>query len=341
MSPGRRTRAVAVIAGCALGLATSAAAVGATTATTTTTTATTTTTTATTLPALASAPSQPDPTNLWDSTPIPAVVAAARAARADEPLPDPLLPSIADLFTSDYDTPADCQPAFPGGVEPPLSCRLADAGSRTTVAILGDSHAAMWTSAIVAAGEQRHFAVAPLAKPGCQLIDYDTNTDVWPCHSWYSWALAEDKRLHPAATIVSFLIQDAWEKHPAVWVRRLSRVLSQVVNPVLVADMPYQNQYPANCVTSPTANLGTCSSPVPSSYTPFMRAVAAMAAAQRVSVIPTKQWFCADGTCPMIVNDTIVLRDKDHLSEDYVDELTPLFDMALNPILAGLEDRAR
>jgi hypothetical protein len=305
----------------------------------TATSATTTTPVTTDGSMLAPAPTQTDPTSLWASTPIPAVAAAATAARANEPLPATFKPGLAHLKGNTYDTPVDCQPAFGAGVKPPTLCRLGDGNSSKVVVMIGDSHSGMWDPAVIADAKAQHFTMITLAKSGCQLSTYDVNLGAFSCGSWYRWALAEDHKLHPVATIVSFLYQDAYETAPGTYVAKLKTVLGQMTHPILIADMPYQNEQPATCLSAAGSTLGTCSARVPSTYVPFMKDIAKMTTAQHVPVIPTLQWFCAGGTCPMIVNDTLTVHDKDHMTEDYVNDLTGVFNLALNPILDTYEGK--
>ncbi len=50
-------------------------------------------------------------------------------------------------------------------------CATGDTASRTTVALVGDSHAAMWNPAFEIIATQRHWRLEMLAKMGCPLID--------------------------------------------------------------------------------------------------------------------------------------------------------------------------
>jgi hypothetical protein len=65
-----------------------------------------------------------------------------------------------------------------------------------------------------------------------------------------------------------------------------------------------------------------------------MKAVAHMTTQTGHPAIPTLQWFCADGICPMVINNTITTRDTGHLTIDYSTELAPLLGLELKPILA-------
>ena len=286
--------------------------------------------------ALTPAPGQPDPTSLWGSAPIPAVAAAAKAARRDAPLPKAIVPSPQELeqenATGGGIVPASCEPALGSGVTAKI-CRLGDPSSARVVVVLGDSQAGTWMPAMVAVARAQHLAVVPLDKPGCFVSRVYTNLPGWPCASWYQWALARDKALHPVATIVMFLL-DTPEQHLVPTVRYVKSVLSQVRNGVLLVDHPRQVQEPTECIYQSGANMGRCSTRVPSTYVPLMKALGRMTALTHHPAIPTLQWFCADGICPMVIGDTLATRDRDHMTKQYSTALAPLLSLELTPILA-------
>jgi hypothetical protein len=291
---------------------------------------------------LSPAPSQPDPLNLWNSTPIPAVEAAAHAAQVNAPLPLVLTPSIGSLASAPPGFSPTCSPKFGPGIEPRSVCFLGDSSSSTVVAVIGDSHAGRWIPALAAIGQQEGFAVVPLGKAGCQLNVYDRNSAEWPCGTWYRWALAEDRKLHPIATVVTFLLKTDLQAEPVSTVSWLKTILGQVTNGVYLADPPYQTQFPAACLSAAGATMGTCVSRVPSSYAPLMRDVQRMTYRTHHPAIPTLQWLCADGICPMVINGTITTSDRSHLTVDYSVDLSGVLGLALKPILADFEaKRAR
>lgn len=287
--------------------------------------------------ALAPAPGQPDPTSLWGSEPIPAVAAAAGLAKRDAPLPKAIVPSVKELeeenTTGGGIVPDRCKPAFGSGVTADI-CRLGDTSSSRVVVVLGDSQAGTWMPAVAAVARAQHVAVVPLVKPGCFVSRVHTNLPGWPCASWYRWALSHDKALHPVATIVMFLLSEPLQQHPASTVSDVRSVLSQVTNGVYFADHPSQSQEPDTCIYKAGANMGKCSARVPSTYVPLMKALARMTALTHHPAIPTVQWFCADGICPMVIDNTLVTRDKDHMTKQYSAALAPLLSLELQPILA-------
>jgi len=291
---------------------------------------------------LAPAKHQPDPTNLWKSTPIPAVGVAAREARRGVSLPKDITPSLGELERENtyigYEIPKGCQPRF-GNHATGRICRLGDPTSKHVVAVVGDSHAGMWMPALISAARADGFAVVPLDKPGCILTVIHRNLPSWPCATWYQWALHADRRLHPLATIVEFQFTSALQASPASTTSTLRTVLGQVRHGVLLTDPPGQNQQPSSCIARSGATMGDCSSRLPSTYVPLMKSLARMSARSHYPAIPTLQWFCAKGTCPMVVDHTLTMRDRSHFTMEYSRLLGPLIAPVLKPILGRLERR--
>ncbi len=290
------------------------------------------------LPALTPAPGQPDPTSLGRSKPIPAVAAAVAAARRSAPLPKTIVPTAQELeqanSTGEGFVPDRCKPAFPSGVTSQV-CRFGDTSSKRVVVVIGDSQSGAWMPAVAGAADAQHVAVVPFVKVGCFVNRLHTNLPGQPCGSWYRWALGRDKALHPVATIVMFLLNTPLQQHAASTVSDMKSVLSQVTNGIYLANPPSQDQEPDECIYKSDANMGKCSSRVPSTYVPLMQAMAHMTTQTHHPAIPTMQWFCADGTCPMVINHTLTTRDLDHMTQQYSAELAPLLSLELRPILGG------
>ncbi|HEX3804967.1 MAG TPA: acyltransferase family protein [Solirubrobacteraceae bacterium] len=286
---------------------------------------------------LRAAQDQADPTNLWDPAAVPQVVAATEKVKSNAPIPKVFLPSMARLEHENtnvsYDIPSGCQPSFGSGITSNV-CRLGDPNSSRVVAVLGDSHAGMWMPALIADARKQHFAVVPLDKPGCFVNRLNNKIAGWPCGSWYKWALSQADSLHPAATIVTFKLGSALQKHPVSTVADIRDVLKRVPSGVYLADPPAQAEQPATCITKPNATLRSCSAEEPASYPTLMKDIAKMTHQIHDPAMPTVQWFCADQICPTIVDRTLTTHDGDHLTMEYGADLAPVLGHELGPILA-------
>jgi peptidoglycan/LPS O-acetylase OafA/YrhL len=292
--------------------------------------------------ALAAANGQTDPTNLWSARPLPQVVTAADAVKRNAPLPKAFVPSMANLERENthisYDIPTGCEPSFGSGVTSTI-CHLGDSSSKQVVAVFGDSHAQMWTPALIAAGRRLGFALVLMVKPGCLLGRLNNTIPGWPCGSWYQWALKQLKALHPVATIVSFRLGHALQKHPRSTVAKMRRVMTSVPNAVYLADFPDDSlPKPALCITKGGATMRSCSAHESSRYRPLMQDLSNLANQLHDPAIPTIQWFCADEICPTIIDHTLVTHDGDHLTMEYSADLGTLLMHELQPILDARMD---
>ena len=280
---------------------------------------------------------QPDPVSLLGARPIPAVLDAVAAVRRNAPLPRVLVPggsTLAQENTSiSYDTPPGCQPSFGSGVTSKI-CKLGDPNSTTVVAVFGDSHAGMWVPALLPIAKAQHFAVVVLDKPGCYVNRIRSNLQGWPCASWYRWAIRQDRKLQPAATLVDFKLTGGFlEDNPTMTVADLRKVLDQVHNGVWLQDAPGQTEKTAACITAPGATQRSCSSPVTTGYTTLVKDIQTMLRQTRHRAIPTLQWFCAQEVCPSVINHTLTTHDGDHLTMEWSADLAPLLAPEMRRIL--------
>ena len=98
--------------------------------------------------------------------------------------------------------------AFPSG-QP--ECATGDTASTTTVALVGDSHAAMWNPAFQQIAAQRHWRLETLAKGACPLMDLPIANHLFSglvehfehCEQWRGQIMARLRAEHPRLVVVS------------------------------------------------------------------------------------------------------------------------------------------
>src|SRR5262249_5009089 len=89
-------------------------------------------------------------------------------------------------------------------------CATGDTASPTTVALVGDSHAAMWNPAFQQLAEQRHWRLEMLAKGACPLMSLPVINPLrrlaeqfQHCEQWRGQILARLRAEHPRLVVVS------------------------------------------------------------------------------------------------------------------------------------------
>lgn len=315
-------------------------------------TSTTTSTTSTTplVTQLMPAPGHGDPTSLTGNVPVPAVTSAVAAVTSSAPLPAPIVPDQTTLAAENAATitevPLNCLPPFGVGIENTTMCAVTGSFSDPVVVVMGDSHAGNWIPAIEPLAQRLGLAVVPMDKPGCFVNRLHENLAGWPCGKWYQWALKEDHLLNPVATVVAFRMDLYGGARLKAAVSDLSSMLKQVKSPVYIADPPPTPQtWPGQCISQPEATMGSCTSRPWVDYGQLMEQTSAALAKDGVPALPTAQWFCADGTCPMVIDGTLVDRDSDpdggHMTIAYAQALSTVLGDELGPVLRRLEARRR
>jgi peptidoglycan/LPS O-acetylase OafA/YrhL len=225
-------------------------------------------------------------------------------------------------------------------------CATGDTASPTTVALIGDSHAAMWNPAFQQVAEQRHWRLETLAKVTCPLQELHITSpylgrEYTECERWRGEIMARVRAERPRLVVVSmsrrYGADFGFTSYDRAWIDTLGRTVAQLRNigaTVLVLG-------PA---TDPGSSVPTCLSG-------HLDDATACAPARSVAVddggiaaeetatggarghyADLTDLFCTPDHCPMIVGNTLVFRDDNHVTTEYA--------QLLAPVIGALADRA-
>ena len=272
--------------------------------------------------------------------PLPAVVAAVRAAEGEEPLPSQLTPAPGDLRGDFYFFPAGCTAR--GRATSSRICRLGDSRSTKTIVVIGDSHAQMWMPTILDMARRDSWVVIPLVKVSCiprTWLESRSN-----CGAWYRWAKRRASALHPHVTLIVGSWARTWGPSRAIRaVGALSSTAKRFSGSVIVvSDPPGQSREPVDCVLGEHSTMKTCSTAATKVQLRTNAAIGANARRAGVGIVQTQGWFCAptrESTprqlCPLVINQTITYIDRGHVSKTYALELAQPFRVAFRAALFG------
>jgi peptidoglycan/LPS O-acetylase OafA/YrhL len=269
--------------------------------------------------------------------PLPAVVAAVRAAEHGDPLPAPLTPPVDRLRGDFYTFPDGCTPSRDATSS--KVCRLGAPGATKTIVVFGDSHAEMWMPAILAMARRDGWAVVPLVKVRCVPRSWGGTDE---CGRWSRWAERRAKALRPDVTVVIGSRAGTVDPLRSVGpVAAMSRALERSsATVIVVGDSPSQARDPVDCLLARGATMKTCTGRGTAVQAHAEAAVAANARRDGVAYLDTRPWFCAHPhgsksplLCPIVVNQTIAYVDRGHVSRTYALELAPLFRTAFRRAL--------
>jgi peptidoglycan/LPS O-acetylase OafA/YrhL len=279
-----------------------------------------------------------------------AQVQAAVAASADvKAVPSNLNPPLADAA-------AELNDVFRYGclrsawqVRQP-ECATGDTASSTTVAVVGDSDAAMWNPALHTVAEQRRWRLEMLTKAGCPLMDLPTTSlllhrEYTECEHWRGQIIARLSAEHPRLVVVSM-----WRRYGAgygypagftsydpAWIDSLARLVQQLrgigAKVLILGPIPDPRTVVPICLSGQLDDAPACSPP--RSAAVDERGIAAESAATRTNggrYSDLTELFCTTDRCPSIVGNTLVYLDRNHLTVEY--------SRLLAPAIGALADRA-
>jgi peptidoglycan/LPS O-acetylase OafA/YrhL len=280
-----------------------------------------------------------------------AQVRAAVAGSADlKAVPSNLDPSLADAgaekkaleFNGCLRTP------FQGG-QP--ECITGDTASPTTVALVGDSHAAMWNPAFQQLAAQRHWRLELLSKGACPLLDLRVANplrrlveDLEHCEQWRGQIMARLRAEHPRLVVLSLWrgygadeSLTGFNAYDPAWINGLTHLVQQLrgigANVLVLGPVPDPHFVVPICLSGYLDDVAACT---PSRATAVKQSgIAAESAATKTGggqYADLTDLFCTTDRCPVIVGNTLVYLDENHVTLEY--------SRLLAPVIEALADRA-
>jgi peptidoglycan/LPS O-acetylase OafA/YrhL len=284
-----------------------------------------------------------------------AQVQAAVAASADmKPVPSNLQPPLAGasaelkamLFNGCLREP------FQGG-QP--ECAAGDTTSKATVALVGDSHAAMWNPAFQQLAAQRHWRLEMLAKGACPLLDLPISNELFSglvervehCEQWRGQIMARLRAEHPRLIVLGLWRgygasnasgwMSGFNSYDPAWIDSLTRLVQQLrgtgATVLVLGPTPDPHTSVPTCLSGHLDDATACSPPRSTAVN--QSGIAAETAATQAGggqYTNLTELFCTTTRCPVIVGNTLVYIDEDHLTLEY--------SRLLAPVIGVLADRA-
>jgi peptidoglycan/LPS O-acetylase OafA/YrhL len=230
-------------------------------------------------------------------------------------------------------------------------CATGDTTSSTTVALVGDSHAAMWNPALEQISTQRRWRLEMMAKAGCPLIAVRIAKHLngvvehfRHCEEWRALILARLRAEHPRLVVVTMSRvnnagswQPGFTPYDPAWIDSLNRLVRQLrdtgVKVLVLGPVPDPNTSVPECLSGHLDDASACSPPRSTAVN--QTGIAAESAATQTSggqYADLTELFCTTNRCPVIVGNTLVYFDWNHL--------TPQYSRLLAPAIEALVDRA-
>ncbi|MEU8665012.1 acyltransferase family protein, partial [Actinoplanes philippinensis] len=254
-------------------------------------------------------------------------------------LPGNLTPGFDDAARQRLAPQLDgCHVGLTGPFRPRSDCSYTT--GRRTVVLFGDSHALQWFPALESLARQNGWRLYSFTRSSCSpaqiaLDERRARARYLACDTWRTEVVGRISRIRPDLLVVSSSVnyRQVLTGQPADpdavwqtgWVRTLATLKRFATRVTMIADTPFLTVAPADCLSVNSTAIFRCAVPR-ADVLPEPRwrdQLRAISVASGVPVIDPVPWLCT-AQCPLVVGDTLVYRDSNHLTEAYARLVAPL-----------------
>ena len=279
-------------------------------------------------------------------------VQAAVASSADlKAVPSNLNPPLADAMKRAVGGPKGCLRDLLPTDHP--QCATGDAASSTTVALVGDSNATMWYPAFEEVATQRHWRLETLTKGYCPWLDLPIAIPLFgreytECEQWRSQILARLQAEHPRLVVLSMMRRygprygwaSGFTSFDPAWIASLTREVQQLrgigAEVLVLGAIPDPQSVVPICLSLHLDNASACSpSRSKAVNQPGIAAETAATTAGGGQYSDLTELFCTADRCPVIVGNTLVYHDQNHITVEYSRLLAPVVGTMVERALAN------
>jgi peptidoglycan/LPS O-acetylase OafA/YrhL len=216
-------------------------------------------------------------------------------------------------------------------------CATGDVAAKTTVALVGDSGAAMWAPAFQHVAEDQHWRLETLAKAGCPLMNLPINfpelrREFTECAQWSDQIIARLRAERVGLVVVSMWrgYGGAWgiTSYDQAWIDSLTHLVQQLrdtgAKVLVLGPIPTPGSVVPICLSGHLDNAMACSPPRSTAVNePGIADESAATKAVGGQYADLTELFCDADRCPVIVGNTLVYIDAKHVTLEYSRLLAP------------------
>ena len=217
------------------------------------------------------------------------------------------------------------------------------AKAKRSVALIGDSHAAHWRTALAVVAAHEHWRVYALTRNSCPFSARGRilpKPDAARCERWKD-DVAHWLRKHPKVSTVVLAQEvsdvdttgaaDPFAAAVQSYVAEWQRLPPSVTRVVVIRDTPASRDDVLGCVSQALLPQQECAMPELLALPPDPAvAAAAQLGAPRFQTVDLTGFFCDGTLCFPVVGGVLVYLDSNHLTPRFVSTLAPYLDAQLH-----------
>lgn len=218
-------------------------------------------------------------------------------------------------------------------------CEFGNKNSDVEVALVGDSHAAPWFSAIRSVVLKNNWHLVTYYKSACALAP-GQRTDTAPgkaasCEWWNRQVMKKLEASKTDIVIVGYaegtlnLVQKPGETRLQTQTASLAQMLGNLESTgktvIAIRDTPVPGFKLAECLTESSSSPSNCNLKKSEVLKPVDAMELATQQHPNVILADFTEYFCVKEICPALIGGIYLYRDDDHVLSVYADTLTPVW----------------
>jgi hypothetical protein len=215
----------------------------------------------------------------------------------------------------------------------PRKCIFGKTTGHTTIALVGDSHAAQWFPALDQVALQRGWRLVTFTKVACRFLDIreisrTLNREYTECERWRTLTVQRLAQLNPGLVVVAsaggmepvFAADGNATRQGLAMARLLRPIRSRIA---ILVDTPWLTFDPIACIAAHRADLRPCDlrRSVALRLQHGVERIAVNSLGAGASLVDMTNGVCPGDPCPVVLNGMIVYRDSFHLTATFAKSL--------------------
>jgi hypothetical protein len=226
-----------------------------------------------------------------------------------------------------------------GPTQPRDNCWFGDDNGSKSIALVGDSHAAVFFPALNKIAKDHGWRLVAYTKISCRFLDLplisrELQREYTECEQWRENVVSRLQQ-HPVDLSV-FIVARGMEvvnqadDDPRAQGHSLARMMARIPGKhAVVVDTPQSIYDPPACLSANISNVWNCATPRNQAFNwRYLKLERTAAADSGATLINLSDDICPGSPCPAVLHNMIVYRDVHHLTETFslslADELDKL-----------------
>jgi len=210
----------------------------------------------------------------------------------------------------------------------PPACEFGDLESKTSIALIGDSHAAQWFEPLRRIAEQRNWRLQTFTRSGCTMLGVE-NGVIEKCRTWLKNVLTEIQSSEFSLVVISGFTnrEDLVDESPDGFINNITELHSALTinsqKVIYLADSPGPLLHVPICLSANIQTVQNCNfereEAINEQTAEILKGVWSSETSRFVDLT---DWFCTSQICPVVIGNMVVYRDISHISSVYALALT-------------------